>query len=100
MAGVLETVGARTVTPSVGRPCQTCGIAHTEHPVHGWRADNGHGMHGYLQGTTNTVAPNRPGWRGSLFGALMSCEACGAVCDPAHRDLVAIHELVCHGTAT
>lgn len=40
---------------SGGTKCRTCGVAHNFHPEHGWRADNGKGLHPYDKRTEATI---------------------------------------------
>ena len=96
-------------------PCRKCGKPHQQRIAHGggrtWADPNdGHAYDRYNPETApapvgqqskwgngdGIVRLNRPGWRSSFFGALLTCDRCGTVRDPAHRDLVVGHESECH----
>ena len=81
--------------PATGRPCLTCGVPHTYNHDTGWRADNGHGPHGYLQGdeypplkavpqpststTTQRLTAPVPADFTVIFGNWAECRRCGTL---------------------
>lgn len=77
-----------------------CGKPHHWTQERGFYGADGHPFR-VVQGETPKLTESgghgadRDGWRASFFGALVSCERCGATCDPKHRDLLALHEERC-----